>query len=259
MRITSEEFDRFYATPLGQVAEDVLRRKLSDAWGTCKGLRVAGFGYPHPLMPAFSEADHHVTMVPAAAGAVAARDEVLVEEGRWPLREASVDRLVIMHGLEETPDPSALLREAWRVLTDDGRLIIVAANRHGFWTLFENSPLAAGRAYSRGQLLRALGGAMFAPTAQAAALYFPPIRQLRRLATLWEQTAERLEPLSIPLPSVAGVELVEARRSMAAPASGTKSEALSGIFAAGGRRVVGLAAERGGQKTTARGQWRAVR
>ncbi|MEM9837979.1 MAG: methyltransferase domain-containing protein [Pseudomonadota bacterium] len=244
MRITTEELDRFYATPLGQVAEGVLRQKLFDAWGTCKGLRVAGFGYPHPAMAAFSEAERIVTMVPAGAGAVAQRAEVLVDEARWPLREASVDRLLIMHGLEETPDPRRLLREAWRVLTDDGRLIIVAANRHGFWTLAENSPLSAGRAWSRGQLLRALGEAMFAPTAQASALFFPPVRQLRRLAPMWERTAERLEPLAIPLPSVAGVEMIEARRSLALPASGSKAEALNGIFAHGGRRVVGLAAER---------------
>ena len=85
---------------------------------------------------------------------------------------------------------------------------------------------------------------MFAPTAQASALYVPPIRQLGRIAPLWERTAERLEPLAIPLPSVAGVELVEARRALAAPASGSKAEALSGMFATGGRRVIGLAAER---------------
>lgn len=244
MRITSEDLESFYATPLGATAEAVLRRKVSDAWGTARGLRVAGFGFPRPLMEVFSEAERTVMMVPAAAGAIAGQEVILVDEDRWPLREASVDRLLIFHGLEETADPRRLLREAWRVLTDDGRLIIIAANRHGFWTLFENSPLAAGRAWSRGQLHRLLAQAMFAPTAQASALYFPPIRQVRPVAELWERTAERLEPLAIPLPSVAGVELVEARRALAAPASGTKAEALSGVLAHGGRRVVGMAAER---------------
>lgn len=244
MRTTTEELERFYATPLGQTAERVLRRKMLDAWGTCDGLRVAGFGFPRAVLDVFSKAERTMALVPAAAGTCAGSSEVLVEEDRWPLREASVDRLVVFHGLEETPDPSRLLREAWRVLTDDGRLIIMAANRHGFWTLFENSPMAAGRAWSRGQLHRLLDQTMFAPTAQASALYFPPISRLRPLAGLWERTAERLEPLAIPLPSVAGVELVEARRSLAAPASGSKAEALSTMLAGRGRRVVGLAAER---------------
>ncbi|MEM1409595.1 MAG: methyltransferase domain-containing protein [Pseudomonadota bacterium] len=244
MRITTDTLDTFYGTPLGRAAEQVVRAKLLDAWGACEGLCVAGFGYPRGVMDLFSSAQRVLSMVPAAAGTTAQSDDVLVDEDCWPLREASIDRLVVFHGLEETPDPRKLLREAWRVLTDDGRLIIIAANRHGFWTLFENSPLAAGRAWSRGQLHRLLGEAMFAATAQASALYFPPIRQLSRVAPLWERTAARLEPLRIPLPSVAGVELIEARRSLALPATGSKAEALPGILAAKGRRVVGVAAQR---------------
>jgi len=248
LRTTTDDLERFYATPLGRTAEEVLRQKLVDAWGDCKGLRVAAFGFPRAIIDVFSAAERTVALVPAAAGTCQGSGEVLVEEDRWPLREASIDRLVLFHGLEETPEPARLMREAWRVLTDDGLLIIIAANRHGFWTLFENSPMAAGRAWSRRQLHRLLEQTMFAPTAQASALYFPPISRLRPIAGLWEKTAERLEPLAIPLPSVAGVELMEARRSLAAPASGSKAEALSSILGGRGRRVVGLAAERDRRK-----------
>lgn len=243
MRTSSEDLALFYASPLGEVAESILVQKVSDAWGSLKGQRVAGFGFAGPIVRSFVDAERVIDMMPGGAGALTTEETVLVDEHRWPLRDASVDKLLIVHGLEETPDPRRLMREAWRVLTDDGRLIVVAANRHGFWTLFENSPFAAGRAYSRRQLLELMAQGLFAPTAQASALYFPPAARLRRLAPLWERTAARLEPLSIPLPNVAGVILVEARRSMAVPASGSKAEVLSPLFAPG-RGIVGNAAER---------------
>jgi SAM-dependent methyltransferase len=158
------------------------------------------------------------------------------------LRNASVDRLLIFHGLEEAPDPRRLLREAWRVLTDDGRVILVAANRHGFWTLLENSPFAAGRAWSQRRLFGLLAEGLFAPTAKAAALYFPPIRQVVPIAQHWERMAGRLEPLGIPLPNIAGVVLVEARRALAAPASGSKLEVLGPLLVGQRSPQGGLAA-----------------
>lgn len=243
MRMSSEDLSRFYGSRLGQVAMDLLTAKLRDAWGAAKGLRLAGFGFTAPVLDAFPEVERSISMVPAGAGPLGCGGEVLVDEDRWPLREASVDRLLIMHGLEEAPDPKRTLREAWRVLADDGRVIVVAANRHGFWTLVENSVFAAGRAYSRRQLINLLNGSLFAPTAQASALYFPPVPRLARVAPLWERTASRLEPLGMPLPNVAGALLLEARRSLAAPVQGSKAEVLR-PFLAPARRPAGLAAER---------------
>jgi SAM-dependent methyltransferase len=245
LRTESGHLDLFYASPLGALAGQVLRQKLSDAWGDAKGLRVAGFGFCGPLLSVFPQAERLVSLLPAAAGAVPGEGVVLTDDENWPLPEASIDRLVLFHALEEAADPRRILREAWRVLTDDGRLILIAANRHGFWTLIENSPLAAGRAYSRRQLHELLASSLFAPTAQASALYFPPLARLRRIAPLWERTADRLEPLGIPLPNVAGALLMEARPSVAVPVSGSKVEVFGPVLAQGGRRVVGLSAQAG--------------
>jgi SAM-dependent methyltransferase len=242
MRTSSEDLAAFYASPLGQKASAVVRQKLTDAWGDGGGLRIAGIGYTTPFLRVFSKSERVISLAPQGAGAIAGGREVLIEDERLPLRDASVDRLLLFHALEEASDPRRLLREAWRVLADDGRLIVAVANRHGLWTLFENSPLAAGRAFSRRQLTQLLGSVFFAPTAQASALYFPPTARLLPLAPLWERTAERLEPLAIPLPNIAGLVLTEARRSLAVPASGSKAEVLAPIF--GGARRPAAAAER---------------
>ena len=38
-----------------------------------------------------------------------------------------------------------LLRECWRVLRDDGRLLVVVPNRLGSWALFDHTPFGQGR------------------------------------------------------------------------------------------------------------------
>ena len=139
----------------------------------------------------------------------------LVGELSWPFPDASIDRLLIVHGLEESPDPRRLMREAWRVLTDDGRVIIVAAHRRGLWSIVDSTPFAAGRPYLKSHLLRLLGEAMFSiDDAQFnAALFFPPVKSrfLLRSAGAWERAGARVWP------GLSGVLMVEARKSLAAP------------------------------------------
>lgn len=230
MRLAVSELEGFYASPLGAVAEASLRRKLIEAWGEADRLRVAGFGYTQPYLDAFTRAERLVAMSPAGAGVRAGGGvpSCLVSESAWPLPDASIDRLLIMHGLEETGDPRRLLREAWRVLTDDGLMIIAVANRRGPWSMVETSPFAAGKPYSRRQLDEVLKAAMFGATAHATALYFPPLnnRALLRLAPTWERMGATIEEWRLPpiFPNFAGVNLVEARKLTALPISGSKAE-----------------------------------
>ncbi|WP_370338562.1 class I SAM-dependent methyltransferase [Parvularcula marina] len=224
------ELEGFYASAMGAVAQEALSTKLTQAWGTAEHLRVAGFGYTQPYLGVFTGAERMVAMSPAGAGIRAGGDvpAALVSECAWPLPDASIDRLLILHGMEESSDARRLLREAWRVLADDGLMIIAVANRRGPWAMVETSPFAAGQPYSRRQLDDALKAAMFGPTAHATALHFPPIRNkaLLRLAPTWERLGATIEDWRLPpiFPNLAGVNLVEARKVSALPISGSKAE-----------------------------------
>lgn len=234
------EMVTFYDGLLGQLAGEHIRAKLKEAWGEARGLRVAGFGYTAPFMPAFREAERCLALTPEVFGVC--RDEGVpsaVTSGHlWPLPDSSVDRLLIVHGLEEVSGPRRILREAWRTLADDGLMIVVCANRRGLWALAEKTPFGAGRPYSRSQLDRVLREAMFEPTAYAAALHFPPIEHdaLLRLAGAWERLGDAIDALPILLPSIAGVNLIEARKSMAVPIKGSKAEVLGPVFVPGSLR-----------------------
>ena len=59
----------------------------------------------------------------------------------------------MVHALEHAEDPRETLKEMWRVLAPNGRLVIVVPNRRGLWASFEHTPFGSGRPYSRGQLI----------------------------------------------------------------------------------------------------------
>jgi len=99
-----------------------------------------------------------------------------------------------------------LLREAWRVLKDDGRLLIIAPNRTGMWAYQESTPFGHGLPYSAGQLGRLLAGGLFRVERRDAALWMPPsrMRVVLRGAPLFEQAGRKMAP------GLAGVTLTEA-------------------------------------------------
>ncbi|NWG70445.1 MAG: methyltransferase domain-containing protein [Parvularculaceae bacterium] len=218
MRTDIVDLHAFYERPLGCAVRDFLTAHLVERWGAAKGLRVAGFGYAAPFLGKFDAAERVLALAPAGQGAMrwpleGANREALVEEERWPLADASIDRLLIVHGLEETGDPRRLMREAWRVLANDGRLIIIVAHRRGLWSIVETTPFAHGRPYLRRQLFNLLGESMFRPIEWAGALYFPPAnsRALLRAASAWERAGARLWPF------LGGVLMIEAAKEMLAP------------------------------------------
>ena len=120
----------------------------------------------------------------------------LVDETELPLQDCSVDRILLVHAIEASEYQRDMLREAWRVLTSGGRLMVVAPNRRGIWARFERTPLGWGHPYSKAQLSRLLRDNMFTPTRSARALFMPPLRSrtLLRSAPAWERIGRRWFP-----------------------------------------------------------------
>ncbi|MGV6802280.1 MAG: class I SAM-dependent methyltransferase [bacterium] len=223
MRTDVQKIEEFYASPIGQLAQDFISQRLLQAWQRAKGLRVAGFGFAGPYLDLFDEAERLIDLAPEGMGAISSKGRgitCLTGDHHWPLADASMDRVLIIHGLEEAAAPRKLLREIWRVLTDDGRVIIAVPNRRGPWSMVETTPFSAGRPYLKGQLDRLLSESMFSPSYWSSALYFPPsdYRFLLRAANAWERAGELLwSPF-------AGLTLVEAVKELAVPAGGSKVE-----------------------------------
>ena len=206
----------FYESGLGHMARRLVLRRIRHLWPDVRVEAVLGLGYATPyLQPFREEASRVIAMMPAAQGVLhwpagEAGLVTLAEESELPLPDLSVDRIILAHGLEFSEQVRPLLREIWRLLSDRGRLLIVAPNRRGIWARFEHTPFGQGLPYTAHQLSRLLRENMFTPIRAEGALLIPPVRS-RMLLT----TAPAWERLGDPwLKTFAGVVLVEASKQI---------------------------------------------
>src|ERR1700751_1070964 len=219
----------FYAQRLGVAARRFIGRGIRARWKDTRAQRVLGIGYAIPYLGLFrEEAERCLALMPAPQGVVRWPSSkpalaALVEEDDLPLGDAAVDRVLLVHALENSTDPAGLLREVWRVLAAGGRLLAVVPNRRGLWARMDTTPFGHGRPYSRSQINQLLRETWFTPTGWREALYVPPVARgwFLRSAVAWERTGSTL---SAPF---AGVHMVEATKQVyrAIPARGGKSRA----------------------------------
>lgn len=220
MRTDIAQFRAFYDSRLGTIARRLVRRRLRLVWPNVKGMAVVGIGYATPyLAPFVDEASHVVASMPAEQGAVAwpragPNRVTLADDTNLPFDDGAIDRVVVIHGLETSEVWRTLLRQIWRILKPDGRLIVVVPNRRGMWASMGDTPYGQGRPYSRGQMERLLGDSLFLAERWEGALYGPPVRArlVMRTGRAWERFGRFLYP------GMPGVWIIEASKAMYAPA-----------------------------------------
>jgi len=197
----------FYATARGQTASAVLRDRLAAFWPDLAGMAVLGLGFAEPFLTLWRDQAYRcVAALPVELAPATTRQACLIEEDRLPFPDLSFDRILLVHGVDAAADARRLLREVWRVLKDDGRILVVAPNRLGLWAHVESTPFGHGHPYSQPQMARLLAHAMFRPERRDAALFIPPVNWefLLRGWPVWEQLGHAVAP------NLAGVTLIEA-------------------------------------------------
>lgn len=202
----------FYGTARGWVAASLIRERLMQIWPRLAGQSVLGVGYTAPYLSLWREEAYRcIALTPAQIGTTrwpsgAANLSCTAEEDALPFPDLTFDRILLVHGLEGAENGRRMLREVWRVLKDDGRLLIVAPNRRGMWAHLESTPFGQGQPYSPGQIGRLLAATLFRVERRDTALFMPPshLRTVLRGARLWERSGRWL------VPQFAGVTITEA-------------------------------------------------
>lgn len=210
----------YYRSTLGRAAQKVVRRELVRLWPEARGQTVIGYGFAVPLLrPYLRDARRVIGLMPGPQGVMpwpadGPNVSVLCEETLWPIASGMADKLVLMHGLETSEQPLALLDECWRVLGPGGRAIFVVPNRAGLWSRSDATPFGYGRPFSLGQLEKQLRDAGLVPTRTLSTLYQPPSsRKLwRKLATTMESGGRNL-----PIFAAGGVLMVEVKKQVPQP------------------------------------------
>ncbi len=218
----------YYRSALGRAAQKTVRAELARIWPEAKGQTVVGYGFAVPFLRSYlTDARRVVALMPAPQGVIGwpsngQNVSVLCEETWWPLETGHVDKLLIMHGLETSEQPAALLKECWRVLGPGGSVLFVVPNRAGLWSRSDKTPFGFGRPYSQGQLENQLKSHDFMPVGHATALYQPPSerRFWRKTAGMWESMGGKLSMVI-----AGGVLMVEAtKRVQASTGSGLREK-----------------------------------
>jgi len=215
----------YYRTGLGRVVQRSIQGEVLKMWPDAPGQSLVGFGFAVPLMrPYLATAGRVIALMPGPQGVMPwpsgiPNVSVLCEETLWPLQTGQADKLVLLHGLETSENPSRVLDESARVLTPGGKALFIVPNRAGLWARRDQTPFGFGRPYSLTQLETQLERHGFEPTRHSAALYQPPIdkRFWLKTSAFWERTGRRL-----PARFAGGILVVEATRRVKAPAGGLK-------------------------------------
>lgn len=124
-----------------------------------------------------------------------------------------MQRILLVHALEHTEAPRALLDECWRVLEPGGRLLVVVPNRKGLWVRSSVGPFGSGRGFSPWQLRSLLTEQRFTPADHAYALYIPPTQR-----SWWLRAARFIEGFGRQwFRALGGVVLMEAEKQLVQP------------------------------------------
>jgi len=201
----------FYAGPVGRMVARHLEPVIAALVRVDASTRVLGFGFATPYLGSMHGAERVLAFMPAAQGVIdwpagGESATALVEEDSLPLPDSSIDLVILVHSLEMSQRPHALMFELRRVLTGGGRLVIVAPNRQGPWARSDISPFGFGRPYSRGQLRSLFAEAGFEAEAWTTALHMPPFASRPMLGA-----APALDRIGrVAWPAFAGVIVVAA-------------------------------------------------
>jgi SAM-dependent methyltransferase len=220
---TQNSAAEFYTTAQGAVVLRLIRERLAELWPGLGGQTLLGLGHTAPYLRLWRDSGVCIAANLAAVAAWPCDGPSLacaVEENALPFPGQCVDRILLVHGLENAENARRMLREAWRVLKDDGRLLVVAPNRVGWWAHVESTPFGQGQPYSPGQVGRLLAASLFRVERRDRVLYVPPSshRLILRTARLWERAGRRLAPQLAGLTITEAVKDVYAAIPLAAPA-----------------------------------------
>ena len=206
----------FYHTPLGRMARRAIFNEVQAIWPNLRNYRLLGYGFAIPYLRAFSGTERTIAAMPGPLNRggenVGWPDgknaSLFCEEDALPFPDMFFDRILIVHGLESSESLRALLRQLWRVLAPEGRILLVAPNRASLWAQVQRSPFGHGRPFSKMELEGLLTEGQFESTRWSRALYAPPFETVTRTGTGWEKMGNRL------FPGIGGVHVVEAAKSL---------------------------------------------
>ncbi len=206
----------FYNSQLGLTVNECITREISTKWTDLNSTRILGVGFSRPYIRFYNGNQNNiVSLMPPTpftefSAGNTANQELISLFHEIPLPDLSIDRIIIVHALEFSESANLMIRELWRILTDNGKIIFIVPNRLGIWCRFDSNPFGFGRPYSPNQLVCLLEDNLFTTIRRNTALYMPPIkvRGTKSLSKGWEIFGRNT------FPNLGGVISIEAEKQI---------------------------------------------
>jgi len=218
---------QWFGGALGRRVEEtemqLLRTRIGDLFGAqgallgpCNDARVLdALQVQHRIFAQVSSAG-------PTAGAhtgVTAVSTTVVDPGNLPFRNGALDTLILFHALDIAAEPHGCLREAARVLSDQGRLVITGFNPFSLWGIRRTLARSRARAPWNSNFISPLRLFDWLSLLELRiesvdyVLHRPPFSGTRMGLFDWPALARFGRRLSLPL---GGVYVVKAGRSVSA-------------------------------------------
>ena len=211
----------FYESSLGIRTRRALNNVIQSLWPdfSTRPCKKSVFGYAWPFLrgekinPPFVFMSHYAK-APESPKKNKEKDVqvTLCKETSLPLQSCSMDIILMIHWLEHSENPAASLRETWRVLKEEGRLLLIVPNRRSLWAQKDATPFGKGTSFSLSEIEHLLEDAFFTPLVIEGALYMPPTssRFLQSFSPIIERFCKKR--LEGGLGFFAGVWVIEASK-----------------------------------------------
>jgi len=198
-----KDFDLFYKTELGTKVKETIVKKIYRLWPELndnkdistnsnnlnkKKQKILGIGYTAPYLELVkSDEFNNISII---SGEMVLNEdisngfnkepnteggEVISNLYNLPLKDASIDKIIILHSLEFSNNQSKFLREIWRVMKDNGKVIFIVPNRLSIWSKIHKTPFGHGHPYSPQQLEKLLSNSLFTLTNMDIDIFVPPV------------------------------------------------------------------------------------
>lgn len=176
------DLDAWLAGPLGSLLFDQERAIVAGSLECAFGLhclQIGAWGAPDTFLA--RARTRRAALVASRAGPGIG---LVADPAALPLQSDSVDVMLLPHTLEFAPDPHEVLREAARVLTGEGELLVLGFEPLGSWALRNiftrgGSPPGISRTIAATRLADWLKLVGFEVGPAERCLYAPPLASLR--------------------------------------------------------------------------------
>ena len=214
------ELQKFYGKPLGAMVNNIVGNHIRDTWQDISGMSILGLGFATPYLKWFEQDTSRIYAAILSSNHVQKLQNykhnktLLTHEEELPFADLSFDRIILIHCIENSEAIRPMMREIWRVLASNGKILAIVPNRRSIWTRTEKTPFGFGRPYSQTQLKQLLNDSLFTPTRNSALLYAPPNNA--RITLSYSRLMEKVgqQWLSMIGPMIGGLISIEASKEI---------------------------------------------